>query len=68
MVALRRLGHGELMVVLGGVVPPEDIQALLDLGVAAVFGPGTPIADAAIAVLDQLNARLGYEQRPSAEP
>ena len=64
---LRRLGHGELMVVLGGVIPPEDIQALLDMGVTAVFGPGTPIAEAAIDVLDRLNARLGYQQRPSAE-
>jgi len=51
-----------MMVVVGGVVPPEDVQALLDMGVAAVFGPGAPIAEAAIEVLDKLNQRLGYTQ------
>ncbi len=67
MAELKASGHGELMVVLGGVIPPEDVQALLDMGVAAVFGPGTPIADAAIDVLDRLNARLGYAQAPAEE-
>ena len=55
---LARLDLGEVMVVVGGVIPPEDIQPLLDMGVAAVFGPGTPIAEAAMAVLDKLNARV----------
>ena len=59
---LKARGQGELMVVVGGVIPPEDVQALLDLGVAGVFGPGTPIAEAAIEVLDRLNVRLGYAQ------
>ncbi len=59
---LKARNQGGLMVVVGGVIPPEDIQALLDLGVTCVFGPGTPIADAAIEVLDRLNARLGYAQ------
>jgi methylmalonyl-CoA mutase len=59
---LKARGRGDLMVVLGGVIPPEDVQALEDMGVACVFGPGTPIAEAAIAVLDRLNARLGYAQ------
>ncbi len=62
MSELERLGRDKVMVVVGGVIPPEDIQPLLDMGVAAVFGPGTPIADAAIDVLDRLNARLGYAQ------
>ena len=62
MAELRQLGRGDLMVVLGGVIPPEDVQALLDMGVAAVFGPGTPIAEAAIMVLERLNDRLGYAQ------
>jgi methylmalonyl-CoA mutase len=62
---LKARGKGDLMVVLGGVIPPEDVQALKDMGVTSVFGPGTPIADAAIEVLDRLNARLGYAQ---AEP
>ena len=55
------------MVVVGGVIPPEDVQTLLDMGVAAVFGPGAPIAEAAIDVLDRLNARLGYAQERAAE-
>ena len=62
MAELKRLGRGPVMVVLGGVIPPEDVQTLLDMGVAALFGPGTPIAQAAIDVLDKLNARLGYAQ------
>ena len=62
MAELKRLGRGPVMVVMGGVIPPEDIQTLLDMGVAAVFGPGTPIAQAAVDVLDKLNARLGYAQ------
>jgi methylmalonyl-CoA mutase len=64
---LTRAGRGDLMVVIGGVIPPEDVQALLDMGVAAVFGPGVPIADAAIEVMDKLNARLGYAQHRAAE-
>ena len=62
---LKARGRGDLMVVLGGVIPPEDVQALLDMGVECVFGPGTPIAEAAIEVLDRLNARLGYAQKPA---
>ena len=61
---LKARNRGDLMVVVGGVIPPEDVQAMLDLGVACVFGPGTAIADAAIEVLDRLNARLGYAQGP----
>ena len=63
---LKARGRGDLMVVLGGVIPPEDVQALLDMGVVAVFGPGTPIAEAAIEVLERLNARLGYAQSSPA--
>ncbi|HEX4097828.1 MAG TPA: methylmalonyl-CoA mutase family protein, partial [Caulobacteraceae bacterium] len=59
---LKARGQGDLMVVVGGVIPPEDVQALLDMGVTSVFGPGTPIAQAAIEVLEQLNVRLGYAQ------
>jgi methylmalonyl-CoA mutase len=67
MEALRGVGRGDLMVVVGGVIPPEDVQALLDMGVAAVFVPGVPVAEAAIEVLDKLNARLGYAQHRAAE-
>ena len=63
---LKARGKGDLMVVLGGVIPPEDVQALKDMGVTSIFGPGTPIAEAAIEVLDRLNARLGYAQAETA--
>jgi methylmalonyl-CoA mutase len=66
MAELKARGQGDLMVVLGGVIPPEDVQALKDMGVTCVFGPGTPIAEAAIEVLDRLNQRLGYAQAGSA--
>ncbi|HEV8240206.1 MAG TPA: methylmalonyl-CoA mutase [Thermoanaerobaculia bacterium] len=51
---LRRLGRGDVLVVVGGVVPAQDHEALHGLGVAAIFGPGTVIPDAAASLLDQL--------------
>ncbi|HEX2558764.1 methylmalonyl-CoA mutase [Phenylobacterium sp.] len=59
---LARLGRPDILVVVGGVIPPEDYQALKDAGVAAIFTPGTVIPDAAIEVLDRLNELLGYAQ------
>jgi methylmalonyl-CoA mutase len=59
---LKRLGREDIMVVVGGVIPPGDVQTLLDMGVAAVFPPGTVIAEAAVEVLEKLNQRLGYAQ------
>ena len=61
--ALDAAGRSDIMVVVGGVIPPEDVQTLLDMGAAAVFPPGTVIPDAALALLDRLNLRLGYAQR-----
>jgi methylmalonyl-CoA mutase len=43
----------------GGVIPPEDYDALHEAGAVAIFGPGTVIADAAIELLEQLDAQLG---------
>ena len=51
------------MIVVGGVIPREDMQTLLDMGVAAIFPPGTVIPDAALVLLDKLNRRLGYAQK-----
>ena len=48
--------------VVGGVIPPQDFQALRDAGAAAIFPPGTVIAEAAIELLEQLNRQLGYTQ------
>ena len=61
--ALDQAGRPDIMIVVGGVIPPEDVQTLLDMGAAAVFPPGTVIPDAALALLERLNQRLGYAQR-----
>jgi methylmalonyl-CoA mutase len=45
------------MVVVGGVIPPQDYEELRAAGAAAIFGPGTVIADAAINLLKQLSAQ-----------
>jgi methylmalonyl-CoA mutase len=54
---LKKQGAGDVLVVAGGVIPPDDEPALKDAGVACVFGPGTPIPRAAGEVLDALEAR-----------
>ena len=57
---LARLGREDIMIVVGGVIPPQDYDALYEAGAAAIFGPGTVIAKAAHVMLDELNQRLGY--------
>ncbi|MFM9975253.1 MAG: methylmalonyl-CoA mutase [Beijerinckiaceae bacterium] len=64
--ALARLGRSDVMIVVGGVIPPEDVQTLLDMGAAAVFPPGTNIPEAAAKLIDRLNLKLGYAQPPVA--
>jgi methylmalonyl-CoA mutase len=64
---LARLGREDIMVVVGGVIPPEDFAALKDMGVAAVFTPGTTVPQAAITVIERLNELLGYAQEQAAE-
>ena len=61
--ALDAMGRDDVMVVVGGVIPPQDFQALYEAGAAAIFPPGTVIAEAAEQLLDELNRRLGYDQR-----
>lgn len=53
---LEKLGRPDIMVVVGGVIPPQDYQFLYDAGAAAIFGPGTVISDSAIKMLDLLIA------------
>lgn len=53
---LKKLGRDDIMVIVGGVIPPQDYQFLFDAGVVAIFGPGTPIPDAAIQMLEILIA------------
>ncbi len=57
---LERLGRPDIMIVVGGVVPPQDYEALKQAGAEAIFPPGTVIADAAAELLRKLGARLGY--------
>jgi methylmalonyl-CoA mutase len=64
--ALKQQGRPDIMVVVGGVIPPEDVQTLLEMGAAAVFPPGTNIPEAATKLLDKLNLKLGYAQPPVA--
>ncbi len=54
--ALKEIGREDIMVVAGGVIPPNDHQFLYDAGVVAIFGPGTVIAKAAKEVLEKLMA------------
>ncbi|GAB5507822.1 MAG: methylmalonyl-CoA mutase [Rhizobiaceae bacterium] len=55
--ALKAKGGEDIIVVVGGVVPKQDYEFLTDNGVAAVFGPGTNVLDAARAVLDLLEGK-----------
>ncbi len=54
--ALAALGRPDILVVVGGVIPPDDYATLMEAGAAAIFGPGTVIAEAAGALLDKLDA------------
>jgi methylmalonyl-CoA mutase len=58
MAELKKIGRDDIMVVVGGVIPPQDYDFLKRKGAAAVFGPGTFIPDAAKEVLAQLAKRL----------
>lgn len=51
---LERIGRGDIMVVAGGVIPPQDYDFLYKAGVVAVFGPGTVVAKAACELLELL--------------
>jgi methylmalonyl-CoA mutase len=51
---LKNLGRDDIMVIVGGVIPPQDYQYLYDLGVVGIFGPGTSIPKAAIQILEIL--------------
>jgi methylmalonyl-CoA mutase len=54
---LKAKGAEDILVVVGGVIPPQDYEFLREAGVAAVFGPGTNILESATEVLDLIEAR-----------
>ncbi|MGZ4961071.1 MAG: methylmalonyl-CoA mutase [Limisphaerales bacterium] len=56
---LKRIGRDDILVVVGGVIPPQDYEFLKQNGAVAVFGPGTFIPDAAKQLLTELNQRIG---------
>ena len=57
---LAKQGRPDIVIVVGGVIPPADVPTLLDMGAAAVFPPGTVIADSALKLLDSLSKNLGH--------
>ncbi|MTI42594.1 heterodimeric methylmalonyl-CoA mutase large subunit precursor [Roseibium hamelinense] len=65
--ALADEGREDIMIVVGGVVPPQDYDELLAAGAAAIFPPGTVIAEAAIDLIAKLNTQLGYGPAQAAE-
>ncbi|AGT92688.1 methylmalonyl-CoA mutase [Rhodococcus erythropolis CCM2595] len=59
--ALAAAGRPDIMIVVGGVIPPGDFDELYEAGAAAIFPPGTVIADAASGLLQKLSAQLGHD-------
>ena len=59
--ALAAVSRPDIMIVVGGVIPPGDFDELYAAGATAIFPPGTVIADAAIGLLHKLAKRLGYD-------
>ena len=51
---LHELGRHDIVVVVGGVIPPQDYQQLHDQGVKLIFGPGTRIPEAVLNILDHI--------------
>ncbi len=58
--ALEAEGRGDIMVVVGGVIPPQDFDAVRAAGAAAIFPPGTVVADAALGLLEKLADARGH--------
>jgi len=59
---LRKLGREDILVIIGGVIPYQDYEELMDKGAAEIFGPGTVIPVAATKVVNKIFERLGYEE------
>jgi methylmalonyl-CoA mutase len=61
---LKSAGRGDIRVIAGGVIPPQDYDFLRSKGIGAIFGPGTNIVTAALEVLRM----LGHNMPPADEP
>jgi methylmalonyl-CoA mutase len=64
---LAKYGRDDIMIVVGGVIPPQDFDALYQAGASAIFPPGTVIADAAVNLIAELSTRLGFKPIEAAE-
>lgn len=62
MEELQKLGREDILIIVGGVIPAQDYQVLQDMGVVAIFGPGTVIPVAAQKVIEAIYESLGYEE------
>jgi len=65
---LEKQGRGDIMIVVGGVVPPQDYDAVRQAGAEAIFPPGTVIAEAAEELVKSLNRRLGHSKQAAEYP
>jgi methylmalonyl-CoA mutase len=58
--ALSAEGRSDIMIVIGGVIPPDDVPVLKQMGASAVYLPGTVIGEAVVDLIGTLSGRLGY--------
>ncbi len=63
---LQKLGRDDILVVVGGVIPPQDFADLYKAGAKAIFPPGTVISEAAIDLMGKLNDTLGFSPTPTS--
>lgn len=61
--ALTDQGRPDILIAVGGVIPPQDFDAVRKAGANAIFPPGTVIGEAAVELIDDLNEQLGYAQK-----
>ena len=59
--ALSAQGRSDIMIVIGGVIPPDDVAILKQMGASAVYLPGTVIGEAVVDLISTLSGRLGYQ-------
>ncbi|KAF0141002.1 MAG: mutB2 [Rhodospirillaceae bacterium] len=57
---LQKLDRNDILIVLGGVIPPQDYDALYEAGAKAIFAPGTVVSEAAVDLMHKLNETLGF--------
>ncbi|MGZ4521080.1 MAG: cobalamin-dependent protein, partial [Mycobacteriaceae bacterium] len=65
--ALAAVGRPDVMIVVGGVIPPQDFDELYEAGATAIFPPGTVIADAATGLLAKLAESRGFDLAAGAD-